>query len=259
MAYLTSAVTFEPLPQPLAVIIEKIRPLLLDGSQPVRQQLNKLLRALPAEGVPNNVGSLILHIRAALTHLSNDVRMTALEAFEWLLVAAGEEAVGAAGAWVKTLKCFLSLLGWQQHQESKDVVSKWSTVKQARARPAGGDKLFVKQLQTFALFLDIGLGNKKQRGLEQQPNTFPLWHTQYHMLSTRSNPYGFLNLFGAPRDEESEAYGDWGSRQRIFKKLAFSQVGDGLEQARREGGEVGRAAATLRRTVDKGMRDLISE
>lgn len=256
LAYLTvAAAASGPLPQPLAVIIEKVRPLLLDASQSVRQQLNKLLRALPAREIPSHVGSLILHIRAGMTHLSNDVRMTALDAFAWLLEAADQEVVSAAGAWVKTLKCYLALLGWQQYQESNGGPSKWSTVNQVGMRSAGGDKLFVKQLQTFTLFLDAGLGKQERGDPQSQPNTFPLWHTQYHMLPNRSNPYGYLNLFGAPRDEESEAYEDRGDRQRVFKKLALPQIDAGLEQAKREGGEVGRAAAALRRAVDRGMAD----
>ncbi|KAF2237810.1 pre-rRNA-processing protein-like protein ipi1 [Viridothelium virens] len=257
LAYLTTAVASGPLPQPLAVILEKIRPLLLDSSHAVRQQLNKLLRALPAEEITSNAGSLILLTRAGMTHLSNDVRLTALDAFEWLLETAGKEVVGIAGVWVKTLKCFLGLLGWQKNQDDNAENSKWSIIKQARARLAGADKIFVKQLLALTLFLDAGIGQQEQELSKLQPSTFPLWHTQFHMLPHRPNPYGYLNLAGAARDEESEAYEDRLDRQRVFKKLALAQVEDGLEQARKEGGEVGRAAAALRRAVNLGMMGFV--
>ena len=259
LAYLTSAIASRPLDQPLAVVIEKVRPLLLDGSQPVRQQLNKLFRALPGDEVRSNAGGLILHIRAGMTHLSNDIRMTALDAFEWLVEKAGEEVVSAAGAWVKTLKCFLGLLGWQQYHESKHGISKWSTLKEVRARPVGGDKLFVRQLQTFTVFLEAGFGKQELRSSGRHVEMFPLWQTYEHILPSRSNPYAHLNLFGIPRDEENEAYQDLGDRQRIFQQIALSLVNDGLALSKREGGEVGRAAAALRRAVDQGMADFVEE
>ncbi|KAI9693354.1 MAG: hypothetical protein M1822_005350 [Bathelium mastoideum] len=259
LAFLTSAISSRPPPQPVPVIVEKIRPLLLDGSQPVRQQLNKLLRVLPAEEVRSNTGSLILHIRAGMTHLSSDVRMTALDALEWLLETAQKEVVSAAGVWVKTLKCFLGLFGWQQHRKSNEAASKWSTLKQIRIRSAGGDKLFVRQLQTFTLFVDVGIGSPELMDSQQSLNTFPFWHSYEHSFPVRSNPYGYLNLFGTPRDEESEAYEDRGDRQRIFKKLALVAVQDGLELAKQESGEVGRVAAVLGRAVEKGMADCMDE
>ncbi|KAL9092817.1 MAG: hypothetical protein Q9165_004235 [Trypethelium subeluteriae] len=257
LAYLTTIVASGHLPQPLAVILEKIRPLLLDSSHAVRQQLNKLLRALPAEELTSNAGSLILLTRAGMTHLSNDVRLTALDAFEWLLETAGKEVVSLAGVWVKTLRCFLGLLGWQKIQEGNGENAKWSTIKQARAKLAGADKIFVKQLLALTSFLDAGIGQQEQRLSKPHSSSFPLWHTQFHTLPDRPNPYGYLNLSGAARDEESEAYEDRLDRQRVFKKLVLAQIEDGLEQVRKEGGEVGRAAAALRRAVNSGMTGFV--
>ncbi|KAI9709899.1 MAG: hypothetical protein M1820_002976 [Bogoriella megaspora] len=264
LAYLTSAIAsrsqHDALPQPLSTILSKVQPLMLDASGPVRQQLNKFLRALPPDGISSEITSLNLRIRAGMTHLATDIRSTSLDAFIWLLEVANQELVTSAGVWVKTLKCFLGLLGWTQQQESTGPHAQWSSIKvTARDKPSGGTKLFVKQLQALTMFVDAGIGKHADEKETPQGQTFPLWCSSQHLLPTRSNVYGYLNLFGPARDEESETYGDRSDRQRIFRKLALPQIEDGLEQARREGGEVGRAAAALRRAVEAGMRDFVND
>lgn len=79
---------------------------------------------------------------------------------------------------------------------------------------------------------------------------FPLWHTDSHMISSKSNPFGYLNLFGAPRDVESEVYDDPEERRAIFNELMAEAFASGVAPAKREGGEVGRAAAL----VDKALQ-----
>ena len=73
------------------------------------------------------------------------------------------------------------------------------------------------------------------------------------MLPTRSNAFAHLNLFGPPRDEESEMYVNREERQRIFQKGFHATVSRGIEAAKREGGEVGRAAARVAKTLAEGM------
>lgn len=222
--------------------------LLLDGSSGVRQQLLKLLRSLPAIDVASYADQLLLHTRAAMTHLAAEIRVYGLEILEWLLEVAGDEVVSCAGGWVKMLKCFLSLLGWQS-----EASSKWST---ARSFGKTDSKIQVKLMNALTLFLRAGLWRTQAKASAVIGSVnFPLWHTEHHVLSERSNVYAHLNLFGAARDEDAEMYEDREDRQKVFHDRAEAAIATGLEQATKSGGELGRAAAQLRKTIREGMAD----
>ena len=79
------------------------------------------------------------------------------------------------------------------------------------------------------------------------------------MLPKRSNAFAHLNLFGPPRDEESEMYVECEERQRIFQKRFNAVVASGVEGAKREGGEVGRAAAGVAKALAEGMEGFESD
>jgi pre-rRNA-processing protein IPI1 len=214
----------------------------------VRQQLLKLLQSLPAIDIASYADQLLLHTRAAMTHLAAEIRVYGLEVLEWLLGVAGDEVVSCAGGWVKMLKCFLSLLGWQS-----EASSKWST---AKSYGKADSKIQVKQMNALTLFLRAGLSHAQAvASIVVSDANFPLWQTEHHVLSERSNVYAHLNLFGATRDEEAEMYEDREDRQRVFHDRAETAIATGLEQATKGGGEMGRAAAQLRKTIREGMAD----
>ena len=73
------------------------------------------------------------------------------------------------------------------------------------------------------------------------------------MVPKRSNTYGYLNLFGPPKDEDSQGYEDIEERRRVFTKVFGDRVGKGAAAARREGGEIGRAAAAVTKALDDGL------
>ncbi|KAF2798900.1 pre-rRNA-processing protein-like protein ipi1 [Melanomma pulvis-pyrius CBS 109.77] len=257
LAFLTTAIVNNapgtPLPQPSSVILPAVQRLVLDGSNKVREQLLKLLQSLPKGDIASHSDQLLLHTRAGMTHLAAEIRVFALDVLEWLLGAAADEVVSCAGGWVKMLKCFLGLLGWQT-----DTSGKWSTPKSFGK--AGGDtKVQVKQMGALALFLKAGLVPLTVAPIDLSGNGFPLWQTEHHVLSQRSNAYAHLNLFGAPRDEEAEMYEDREDRQRVFHERAELAIVAGLEQATKGGGELGRAAAHLRKIVKEGMADYRGE
>ena len=212
----------------------------------------KLVQSLPRTDIASHTDSLLLHTRAGMTHLSTDIRTFALEMLEWLFSVAGDEVVSCAGGWVKTLKCFLSLLGWQAA-----VGDKWSATKIIGfGNAAGSAKVIVKQMSTLAAFLRAGLVRPTQTAtFEAGTSNFPLWQTEHHVISERSNAFAHLNLFGAARDEEAEMYEDREDRQRVFHELAEGAIAAGLEQATRGGGELGRAGAQLRKAMKEGMAD----
>lgn len=256
LAFLTSAITSNPptvpLPQPSSVIIPVAQKLILDGSNNVRQQLLKLLQSLPPIDIASHADQLLLHTRAAMTHLATEIRVFGLEVLEWLLVVTGDEIVSCAGGWVKMLKCFLTLLGWQS-----EASSKWSS---GKSYGKADTKMQVKQMNALTSFLRTGLSHAQTAAsIGLSDNTFPLWHTQHHVLSERSNAYAHLNLFGAARDEEAEMYEDREDRQRLFRDRAEAAIIAGLEQATKGGGELGRAGAQLRKAVKEGMADFYRE
>lgn len=241
-----------PLPQPSSVIIPVAQKLILDGSNSVRQQLLKLLQSLPPLDIASHADQLLLHTRAAMTHLATEIRLFGLDVLEWLLAVAGDEVVSCAGGWVKMLKCFLSLLGWQS-----EASSKWST---GKSYGKADTKMQVKQMNALTSFLRAGLSHRQIiASVDISDSNYPLWHTQHHILSERSNVYAHLNLFGAARDEEAEMYEDREDRQRLFRDRAEAAIVAGLEQATKGGGELGRAGAQLRKAVKEGMADFYRE
>ena len=238
------------MPQPASVIIPAVQRLILDASNAVRQQLLKLLKVLPENDVATHADQLLLHTRAGMTHLSLEIRTFALEVLQWLTSVAGDEVVSCAGGWVKMLKCFLSLLVWKSEGEGK-----WS---QAKSYGKSDAKLQVKQMDALTSFLRAGLYHAPLTTITNHSD-FPLWQTEHHMLSERSNVYAHLNLFSATRDEEAEMFEDREDRQRVFNDRAEAAVVAGLEQALKAGGEMGRAAAQLRKVVRDGMADFHRE
>ncbi len=185
-----------------------------------------------------------------MTHLSVEIRAFALEILQWLISVAGDEVVSCAGGWVKMLKCFLSLLVWKSEGEGK-----WS---QAKSYGKSDAKLQVKQMDALTSFLRAGLYHA-QAAPATNAISFPLWQTEHHMLSERSSVFAQLNLFSMTRDEEAEMFEDREDRQRVFNDKAETAVVAGLEQALKAGGEMGRAAAQLRKVVRDGMSDFHRE
>lgn len=256
LAFLTTAVVnnppMTPLPQPASVIIPAAQRLILDGANTVRQQLLKLLQSLPQADIASHADQLLLHTRAAMTHLANEIRIFGLDVLDWLLQVAGDEVVSCAGGWVKMLKCFLSLLGWQS-----EATSKWSAPK---SFGKADSKMQSRQMNALTAFLRAGLFHAQAAASSvASGNNFPLWQTEHHILPGRSNAYAHLNLFGATRDEEAEMYEDREDRQRVFHDRAETAVVAGLEQATKAGGELGRTAAQLRKVVKDGMADFYRE
>lgn len=255
LAYLTSAVTTRttgtPLPQPVNIFLPALLPLTLDGSNSVRKHLIGLLRSLPPGEIEDHVEQLVLYIRAGMTHLAADIRCTAVEILEWILEAAGREVVSCAGGWVKTLRCFLALLGWQADDNRAD----WSGTKVTFGKAGSDGKSFVRSLTVLASFLRAGLDPGFDQTEEESPCTFPLWQWQCHTLPTQSHCYRQLSLFGAPRDSENGTYEDRDERQRVFATKFQRYIAKGLDATKKEGGEVGRAAATVAKAVVEGMAD----
>jgi pre-rRNA-processing protein IPI1 len=233
----------------VAILLPKLLPLALDGSSSVRTQLLQFLRQLPPKEVSDRTEAALLYIRAGMTHLAVQIRNDALGLMEWLLDASSEAVVSCSGGWVKTLKAFLSMMGWAESSTS----TSWTSA--AKTSLAKGGASFPRQMLVFAKFLEVGLGNLMSDSPYQNGRFYPLWDSEVHRVASTSSPYAHLNLFGQMRDEENEMYHERDSRQRVFSQRFQSSITKGIDNAKKEGGEIGRAAAFLEKTVKKSMED----
>ena len=259
LAFLTTAVSQQAnskmLPESAATLIPKLQGLLLDTCPKVRQQLLKLLEHLPNEDVRAQTESLLLYLHAAMTTLHSDIRAYSMDALEWLLDSAGQEVVACAGGWYKTLSSFQSLLGWST--AATDAHSGWSSHQRTSVRPGTEHKVLRKQLLTLNRFLRTGL-NTASRDSGQthaQSPRFPLCHVRSHSLPERSNAYSYLNLFDKPRDDETLMMEDIEDRQRVFAMKFASAFTHGVSSMVKEGGDLGRAAGLVKKTVEDSLLD----
>jgi len=247
-----------PLPQPVSVILPNLLPLILDASNGVRTQLLKLLRALPARDIEDHVSQMLPYIRAGMTHLAVDIRVSAVEVLAWLVEVAGGEVVSCAGGWIKTLNCFLSVLGWHTEESAR-----WSANRASFGKAGSQGKAMIKVLGALGEFLDAGLGDVDgylniDEGVDVSSESegawgFPLCQTEQHMIPGASVPYAYLNLFGQPRDEEGEMYETREDRYRVFANRFMPAMQRGLENARKEGGEIGRASSGASKVLKEAV------
>ncbi|KAJ5092636.1 Pre-rRNA-processing protein ipi1 [Penicillium alfredii] len=260
LAHLTTSIASRPvnspLPQPVGVMLPSLLPLILDANNTVRTQLLKLLRALPEPEMEDQVAQLLPYVRAGMTHLAADIRMSAVEVLSWMVETAGESVVTCAGGWIKTLNCFLSVLGWHTEESAR-----WSSHRASFGKSGSQGRPMVKVLAALALFLDAGVGQPVLYESENLSDTedgaaswpFPLCQTAHHMVTESAAPYAYLNLFGQPRDEEGEMYETREDRYRVFETRFLPAVERGLKSAREEGGELGRASSGVTKVLKEAI------
>lgn len=219
-----------------------------DGSTSVRTQLLKLLRVLPPSEVGPLVEKILMYVRGGMTHLSNDIRNDTLNILEWLLEVAGDETVSCPGGWLKTLNSFSSMLGWNPSVGSAMASKGWTSASRATLGTKKGPEAQAKQILVLAKFLQAGF--RPEAPVAYNPCAY--WDNIYR-LPESPNPFAYLNLFGTPRDEDSEMYPDRISRQRVFDMKWRAAISVGMDNARKEGGTIGRAAAMLDRALTAGL------
>lgn len=241
---MTSRPVESSLPQPSSTVLPKVFPLLLDGSGSVRRQSLKLLRAMPQNDMSDHIPDILPYVRAGMTHLAADIRVFSVDVLAWLIEIGADEVVSCAGGWVKSLNCFLTLLGWHTQDSAK-----WSSNRVSFGKTGGDAKTQARNLQVLADFLDSGISVNSDLsivdGNGEFGSTFPIWQAECHGLSKRSNPYGYLNLFGPAKDDDVDMLEDREDRIRVFKERFASDVDKGLVSARHDAGEVGRAAGLV--------------
>lgn len=241
-----------PLPQPSSLILAKVLPLLVDPILSVREQAAALLAAIPGEHITYNVETIILHTRLPLTHLSDTVKLTGLDVMDWLLDVAGLRAVECPGGWLGMLKVFMVLLRWKEETKS---VTGWTTLGAGIASAAGRDeqRLLTRKLEVLAKLLEYGfsdVGDKRdaEELLQLERRNFPIKGDAY-LLPRHPDPYGYLDLYGPPKDDVQRGYRSLAERRRVYEEYVSQAVISGVERVKRVGGSVGRAAVKVEKNL----------
>ncbi|KAL4722428.1 rRNA processing protein [Fusarium chlamydosporum] len=236
---------FQPPINPVGThaVLVKLLPLISDSSTPVRSQLLKLFRELPSEEVRHSVEQAIMFIRAGMTHLSADISNDSLGMMEWLLDVAENDLIVCPGGWVKTLNSFCAMMGWALTTSKTG----WSSGTKAGLR-AKDASAYARQIATLARFLEAGLRPEAEIPEDESE----VWDNLYR-IPQDSNAFEYLNLYGTRRDEEGEMYPSRDARQRVFERRFLEAVMKGADQAKKEGGATGRAAAGLDQVLQNGM------
>ena len=194
---------------------------------------------------------MLLYQRAAMTHLSADIRLFSLDVLDWLSTVAPEETVSCAGGWFKTLRCFMGLLGW----EGQSTGSTWTSIStRTAAKPGAETRVLVKQVSSLTNFIKAGIAvQRNKHDTDGVGYGFPYVHLKQHLPPIKLNPFANLNLFGIEREQDSLMLQDREDRQQVFATNFQVQIQHGIDDLRKEAGEPGRLAAQLHKTVSEGM------
>jgi pre-rRNA-processing protein IPI1 len=182
-----------------------------------------------------------------MTHLSRDICLSAIDLLSWMIGRAGLDLVSSQGGWYQTLQCFTTMLAWRLSD-----VDKWTT-----STPTGGDNKYVAKIVTvLAELLESGLMDRvSSTEALSLAAEFPLWHAEFHRTPVKSNAYAYLNLFGPPQDLTELMLEDCEDRIKVYNDNFRVLVESGVSQARKEGGECGRAAGLLSKVLERAHLD----
>lgn len=239
--------------QPAVIIIARARPLLLDASRSVRANALTLLKALDRGEVAGNVGEVLIYAHIALTHMVADIRVGAVDVLSFLLDVAGEGCVACKGGWTGTIRRLVSGLGWGVEKER---IKGWTGVDKGKLGDGRGR---ARVMGLLAEVLDVGLG--KEGSGAKTAGGFPLWDREAHGLPTKPDPFGYLGLFveqTAMRDgvgggmaafSDDAVLADVEGRAEALRQRFEEGIRRGVAEAKKEGGEVGRAARGVERAL----------
>ncbi|KAF3911634.1 hypothetical protein AA313_de0201789 [Arthrobotrys entomopaga] len=256
-----------------SILLPALAPLILDSAAPVRTQLLTLLTNLtkpkdlrqdaiiPVDAVRMHTPLFLLYIHSAMTHISTDIRGDSTNFLSWLLDVVGEDAVRGAKGWGKTLKCWMVLLGWESGKSDPGI--RTSTIE--FSDPGKNKKASQQHLTVLKKFLSVGmLENELQFShydVRMADLLRPHQYTESYLMPKTSNIYAHLSLFATSgvtenvNEEDAEGSAeDFDSRRRIVKNVFEGNIRAGLHMRLQEGGEIGRLAGGLLKTLDKALK-----
>lgn len=237
-----------------------------DSTGSVRSQLLKLLRTLPAHEVRPDVEKVMRYIRGAMTHISQEIKDDGLNYMEWLLEVAGDQVVESAGCWVKPLKDFAAILGWATLLKAAAPAAAgaakgkggWTSAPRTTFGAKKHGASYPRQMLVLAQFLEHGF-----RAPAPAAWAAGDWFANLARPPAHPDPYGYVGLFAggalasgraAANDEDARIYRDREDRQAVFGRRFADAFRRGADEAKREGGLAGRAAAQLDKVLRDGMQ-----
>ena len=254
LAFLSGAIANrngeESLPVSVQDLLLKGMPLLLDSSSAVRSELLRLLKVLSPRSIGDYGDLLLPYIRAGMTHLSAEIRRAALDALSNISEIAGKELVSASGGWTKTLQCLETILGFKDFKDGDG----WSVHKSGFREDA---KAVARAMQVAVRFLSAGLeqASDEADSAYHSADDFPLYDLEHHRIPTKPSPYGYLNLFGKPLDDDQRRIEDRDERILQFRERFYEKFVRCLERGKTEGGEVGRSANQMLKIIQVTCTD----
>lgn len=110
-------------------------------------------------------------------------------------------------------------------------------------------------MAVLAEFIRTGLGSDNDYASD--PNVFavdfPLWQVRTVAIPTKSNAYSYLNLFGPQTETDNQMLEDREDRMEVFSKHFEPVILAGIDAAKKEGGELGRASGLLVKTLNRPL------
>lgn len=246
---------------PAIKILTKARPLLVDASKTIRASALELLRLLPVKEVERHVQLIQVYVHIGLTHMVSEIRMSTLDVLDWLLLTVGDALVSCPGGWTGTVNRLIGVLGWQTSASSSSQAGNapasqrgWSNLARTKLDDT---KLRARQIATLANLLNTGLQSPNTEDSKlacqtQAARTFPLWDLQAHVMAQPTNPYGHLSLFAETEgliDDEGTILADAVGRGDHTRAVCLEGIRKGVIDAKKEGGEIGRAARSVESAI----------
>lgn len=255
-------------------ILVAATPLLTDSAPTIRAASLDLLKALPAASIAANASFIGLYIHAAMTSIDPSVRAKSTLALDVVLERAAEPLCRVA--WAKLLASFITLLGWTNSSPrasngNNSVASNSSAMVVTTSLDFGASstKITKIHLQSLHKLLAAGLSDSSDCDDDEQVSdskkrSGPIYATKF-LVPSSSMPYLSLALFNGAQNGSNTNGGsgtgslsnsgaavtiteDVESRVELLRTHKHSLV-NGLDQALKEGGEIGRSAKLIQALV----------
>ncbi|KAF3987385.1 hypothetical protein FT663_04480 [Candidozyma haemuli var. vulneris] len=261
-------------------IITATVPLITDSNQGVRSALISLIRACANKQsglLELHMRAIVLFLNSAMTHIQPDIRASSTSLLAVLVDLAPEPLV--KGYFVKIMKSYFSLMSWPLTGDRKAV----SLAVNSNGSLGGGKKSRAQHIKVLAQFLDAALSDEAVKKsafltdwsdvilphpstpnllLPQTPQAFAHYKFFVDELPSSTSASVSKNTEDGVyslREAESMSTNDIQTRQKIMNDVFAEGVLKNLQNAVKEGGEIGAEANGCIATIEKLKASLESK
>lgn len=252
-------------------IITATIPLITDLNPGVRLALVSLVKACAEKQsglLELHMRAIVLFLNSAMTHIQPDIRASSTSLLEVIVDLAPQPLV--KGYFVKILKSYYSLMSWPLTGDRKAV----SLAVNTTGSLGGGKKSRAKHIRVLGKFLDAALNEEAVRtsafSTDWSLVIMPHPLTSNLMMPQIPQAYAYMKLFvdeippstskaasentkeGAYslREAESSSTEDIQARQKIMNDVFVDSLLKNLENAVKEGGEIGNESSGCINTIN---------